>query len=315
MDYPKIAIILPYYGKWPSYFDLYLKSCEHNSGVDFIFFTDCIIPNNSPRNVFYHKSTIEDFNRLATEKTGVSVQVVSSYKVCDIRPAFGHIYEDYLRNYDYWGFGDIDLFYGDILKFISKNIPENEVVSFRPHWVSGGFSLFKNIEYINHLYRESIDWRNAFTTPIHSSFGECHKLWERIRKGEDILEIDEKESFSYLVKKSQKEDKLKAVFFDLLKESIPRSSYVLVESGRVSEMPSGQEYILYHMVTEKKSQAFVLPKWETVPDRYIIDRTGFYLMSEYVGISLLLKKSIRLLKGGIKKGFFNIRKVKNKISF
>lgn len=42
----KYAIIIPYFGKWPVWFDLYLKSARENECIDFYFFTDCPLPQN-----------------------------------------------------------------------------------------------------------------------------------------------------------------------------------------------------------------------------------------------------------------------------
>lgn len=33
----KYAIIIPYFGKWPVWFDLYLKSARENECIDFYF--------------------------------------------------------------------------------------------------------------------------------------------------------------------------------------------------------------------------------------------------------------------------------------
>ena len=33
----KIAMIVPYFGKWPEWMDLYLYSCSKNPQVDFLF--------------------------------------------------------------------------------------------------------------------------------------------------------------------------------------------------------------------------------------------------------------------------------------
>ena len=37
---------------------------------------------------------------------------------------FGHIFSDYLVGYDFWGYGDIDLIYGNISKFITRDMLE-----------------------------------------------------------------------------------------------------------------------------------------------------------------------------------------------
>ena len=37
-----------------------------------------------------------------------------AYKLCGCKPFYGVIHKEELRGYDYWGFGDIDLIYGDL---------------------------------------------------------------------------------------------------------------------------------------------------------------------------------------------------------
>ena len=36
----KVTFIIPYFGKLPNYFDLFLKSCKYNGGYRWIVFTD-----------------------------------------------------------------------------------------------------------------------------------------------------------------------------------------------------------------------------------------------------------------------------------
>lgn len=43
----RVAIIIPYFGKWPVWMDFYLYTCSRQQNVDFLFFTDCGIPKNS----------------------------------------------------------------------------------------------------------------------------------------------------------------------------------------------------------------------------------------------------------------------------
>lgn len=44
----RIVILIPYFGRWPDWFPLYLESCRANPSVDSIFFTDCAVPDNPP---------------------------------------------------------------------------------------------------------------------------------------------------------------------------------------------------------------------------------------------------------------------------
>ena len=63
----KICLIMPYFGKWPRWFDIYMETCRHNPMIDWIFFTDCKIPKSHPKNVKFFRFSLEKFNELATK--------------------------------------------------------------------------------------------------------------------------------------------------------------------------------------------------------------------------------------------------------
>ena len=46
-----IILIVPYFGKWPVWFEAHLISISRNREVDWLFITDCEIPVNYPQNV------------------------------------------------------------------------------------------------------------------------------------------------------------------------------------------------------------------------------------------------------------------------
>ena len=43
-----IAIVLPYFGKLPNYFPLFLESCRKNPTVNWLFYTDCEVLPECP---------------------------------------------------------------------------------------------------------------------------------------------------------------------------------------------------------------------------------------------------------------------------
>ena len=42
----KIAMIMPYFGKWPKWINLFFYSCGKNEFIDFYIFSDCPKPHN-----------------------------------------------------------------------------------------------------------------------------------------------------------------------------------------------------------------------------------------------------------------------------
>ena len=90
----KIAIIMPYFGKWPKWMSFFLKSCETNKDFNWILYTDCGKPEFLPDNVKIIDATLEGFNDLASTKLGMEIQIKSSYKLCELKPAYGIIFSD-----------------------------------------------------------------------------------------------------------------------------------------------------------------------------------------------------------------------------
>jgi hypothetical protein len=150
----KVMLISCYFGTLPNYFNLFLRSCQKNPEVDFLFVTDCAsqinldIPSN-----FHIVSTSFD-NVAALIKTTLDFKCVCHrpYKLCDYRPVYGLLFSEYLKGYDYWGHCDIDLLFGDLKKYIEEPMDEG----------------FKKIFKYGHvtLYKNSPDNNKAFTLPF-----------------------------------------------------------------------------------------------------------------------------------------------------
>jgi len=109
----KLALVLPYYGTLPNYFNFYLKSLEPMN-FDVLFFSDLVIAD-CPLNFKATRLSIEELASLAAQKLGTEACLRNGRRLCDFKPMYGHIFEDYLKEYDYWAFGDCDLVYGRAL--------------------------------------------------------------------------------------------------------------------------------------------------------------------------------------------------------
>jgi hypothetical protein len=106
-----------YIGKLPKWMNLYLKSCELNPTINWIIFTDQNFPINCPKNVRFVRLNLKGFNRLASEKLNLPINLNRAYKLCDFKPAYGIIFDDFIKNYDFWGYTDLDIIYGSMRKF------------------------------------------------------------------------------------------------------------------------------------------------------------------------------------------------------
>lgn len=253
-----ICIIIPYFGKWPKYMQLYLSGCRRNPTIDFLFFTDAGHVENCPDNVKINSYSLHDFNKLVSDTFNLTSKIDSAYKVCDIRPAFAHIFKDYLAKYTFWGWGDIDLIYGDLSMISNANfLKRYDVISGRKFWLSGAFCLLKNDDY-----------KEVFTNKLHVSYGECGKKWRELISGKLIFDIDfDIKNFTFSIFEMQRSGNINISFDDKIAESIQKKGYIKIQNGKVFNK-DGKEFALFHYVIAKRNAWYSYPDWNLVFNNY-----------------------------------------------
>ena len=132
----KICIIFPYFGKLPPQFKFWWQSALKNPTIDFMIFTDnqSIL---SEENIYVQYLSFEECRLLVQKQFSFPINLNSPYKLCDYKPAYGSIFYEYIKDFDFWGFGDIDLIYGDIRLFYTNEILEK--------YQDGGICLYIRI--------------------------------------------------------------------------------------------------------------------------------------------------------------------------
>lgn len=173
----KIKYIVLYFNNkkmFPNNFSLWLESCGFNDSIEWLIFTDCDTDRYKiPSNVTIEKTSFEDIKKLIQSKFDFTVSIERAYKLCDFRPAFGYIFEDWLKDADYWGFCDIDLVWGNIRKFMpDKILEQNERIGSEGH-----SSVFKNNEFNRYAFRKldkkgCQDYIEVFSSQKHYCFDE-----------------------------------------------------------------------------------------------------------------------------------------------
>ncbi len=169
----KIAVLIPYFGEQPSWFDYFLLSCVYNSEIDWLFFTDCLSSEEKISNVKFFEMTILEFVALADSKLEFKTKLLGAYKLCDYKPAYGEIFSDYIQNYLFWGYGDIDLIYGDIMRFLPNNW-ENEfdIISNHRDFIPGHLCFVRNNEIMKKLYTKVNNYKEVFQLKNYLGFDE-----------------------------------------------------------------------------------------------------------------------------------------------
>jgi hypothetical protein len=146
----KIAVVARWFGnQLPGYFPCWFISAAANKSIDFYFYTDQEVLYRA-NNIHIVKTTLAAEVAHAAQKLQRPVEVTQPYKMCDLRPFIGVIYEDVLASYDFWGFCDIDMAFGDIRSFVTDEILEkhNRIYEF------GHLNLYRNSKEINHLFEK-----------------------------------------------------------------------------------------------------------------------------------------------------------------
>ncbi|CAK8719229.1 hypothetical protein GKODMF_10795 [Candidatus Electrothrix gigas] len=153
----RIALVVTYFGKLPFWFPAFQLSCSYNHDIQWIIFSDAPQPSDCPLNISFIKFTADEFCQLASRKLSIDVRLSNDflYKICDFKPAFGIIYEDFLSDYDFWGHCDIDIIWGRINKFVTPELLRKyDIITSRLQRISGHFCLYRNTEKINRIFLE-----------------------------------------------------------------------------------------------------------------------------------------------------------------
>lgn len=120
----RLCFVIPYFGKLPNYFPLFLKSCEANPKFNWIVFTDDDGNYDYPDNVLKVKMTFKECQTLVKSKFEFHVALEKPYKLCDLKPMYGYIFEEYLKEFNFWGHCDVDTIMGNLDKWLSEEFLE-----------------------------------------------------------------------------------------------------------------------------------------------------------------------------------------------
>tara|TARA_R110000868_G_scaffold319258_1_gene580016 strand:+ start:4544 stop:5656 length:1113 start_codon:yes stop_codon:yes gene_type:complete len=260
--------------------------------VDFIIFSDCQTSYKLPKNVKLTPFTIDEFDLLATKKLGFKINIQYAYKFCDLKPAYGIIFSEYVKDYDFWGMTDIDIIFGRIREFITEDLLSNyDVISVRNDYPTGSFMLFKNTEIINNLFKKSKDYKMVFQSDTHYCFDECNFKHNFLQAGGNIDDIDcEIESMHHVIKKEEANNNLKAHFDFLVIEGLP--GQLKWEKGFLS-FKNEFEVLLHHLILYKANKYTRKKAWKHVPDTFHIDKY------------LVRKSELNTVKGFIANTIYN----------
>ncbi len=183
----RIALIIPYFGKAPEWSDLYFETVRMNSSIDFHFFTDIHFGDSLPHNVHIHKLSFNGYVDHVNQFLDFDFRPPNAYKLCDLRPLFGYIHQDILEGYDFYGWTDMDILFGDIRKFYQDSILEKyDILSTHAHTISGHLAIIRNTHYHRTKFLKIYRWKEALLNPEFVGIDEhgianayLYSIWEK----------------------------------------------------------------------------------------------------------------------------------------
>ena len=130
-------------------------------------------------NIICHKVSFEEYCDNVSKRLKVDFHPEHAYKLCDLRPFYGFIHQDILEQYDFWGYGDNDLVYGNLNVLTNDNMLNSyDVITTMSERIAGHFSIFRNNEKYRMLGFKCPQWKEHILSSEHVGFDESD--WVRL---------------------------------------------------------------------------------------------------------------------------------------
>ncbi|MCY7279023.1 MAG: hypothetical protein LH702_36125, partial [Phormidesmis sp. CAN_BIN44] len=221
--------------------------------------------------------TLEQFNELASQKLELPIRVNWGYKIAEFKPAFGVIFEDYLKDYDFWGYCDLDIILGKVSHFITEEILETyDVITASEIQLVGHFTLFRNNDTVNNLFRQTDDYIKVFSD-VDNQYGfdeSCRRFHGRPFSFDELKATDQVASIYDLVMNSQEKYNLKIYMNPMCREEPPFD--FTYRDGVFFDSITQKEFLYFHLVKAKFFYLFhfYIPSMPHLPTKFSIVTGG-----------------------------------------
>lgn len=136
-------------------------------------------PWKSKGNIEILPMTIEEFDELILKYCEVhphnfiNEHGVPDKLVSDYYPAYGQIFQDYIRGFQFWAHTNWDMVYGRLDHYIPDETLENcDIWTDDVGAINGILTIYRNRWSINNLFRYVPNWKESFVTHEATGFDE-----------------------------------------------------------------------------------------------------------------------------------------------
>lgn len=170
----KCIFIVPYFGKLPDFFPIFLKSCKYNPSFNWLIITNDRTVYDYPLNVSPIYMSFSKFKEIVQSKFNFPISLDTYQKLCDYKPSYGYLLEDKIKDYKFWGFCDIDLVLGNLEHFITDEMLNQYDKIFE----LGHCTLIRNTPEINRIFMDKIngvsEYKKSFMNKDITIFDEVY---------------------------------------------------------------------------------------------------------------------------------------------
>lgn len=168
-----VAIIVLYFGHFPDYYQLFLDSCGYNPEFDWLIISDDNSKYHYPNNVHLINVTWDSIKMKIQSCFDFKISLSRPQKLCDFKCAYGYIFQNYLREYDWWGHCDLDQIFGNLSKFITDDM----LNKYDKIGSLGHFTLYRNDADNNQVFKRRIKGRSRYKEVFSSDRGFAFDEW------------------------------------------------------------------------------------------------------------------------------------------
>lgn len=167
-----ICFIVPYMGKLPNNFQLWLLGCKKNPTINWIVITDDHTQYDYPCNVVVEYMTYENLKNIIQSLYDFQIDLSRPWRLALLKPAYGEIFQKLLNGYDFWGYCDVDMMFGNLRKYLTEDL----LGKYKRLGCIGYMQLYKNDKNVNTRYRVLVPHKQSyvdvFSGKSDSSFDE-----------------------------------------------------------------------------------------------------------------------------------------------
>ncbi|MGC9470681.1 MAG: DUF6625 family protein [Bacteroidales bacterium] len=169
----KTCLIHVHLGPLPEWFQLFLLTAAANPQYHWLIFTEQPVSSTFRENISTKVLTRKELETLVHKKTGIAVSLSNPYKVCDLKPLFGLLFEEHLQSFSWWGYCDNDIIFGRMDHFLKPEwFDQYQIISTYSGYLSGPLTFYRNTPGIKRLFTRVPAWESIIKNPSCQGFDE-----------------------------------------------------------------------------------------------------------------------------------------------